>query len=49
MFHLVWYILVGLIAGFLAMVLFMIIMNDRPFFGYMAVPPEPYQLMLDRM
>jgi hypothetical protein len=42
-------ILVGLIAGFLAMVLFMIIMNDRPFFGYMAVPPEPYQMMLDRM
>jgi hypothetical protein len=42
-------ILVGLIAGFLSMVLFMITMNDKPFFGYMAVPPDPYQMMLDRM
>lgn len=42
-------ILVGLIAGFLAMVIFMIVINDKPFYGYVSVSPEPYQIMLDRM
>ncbi len=42
-------ILVGLIAGFLAMVLFLIIVNDKPFYGYISVSPEPYQLILNRV
>jgi hypothetical protein len=42
-------ILVSLMAGFLAMVLFMIVLNDKPFFGYAAITAEPYQLILDRL
>ena len=42
-------ILVGLIAGFLAMVLFLIIVNDKPFYGYVSVSAEPYQLILNRV
>jgi len=42
-------ILVGFIAGFLAMVLFLIVINDKPFYGYVSVTPEPYQLILDRV
>lgn len=42
-------ILVAMIAGFLSMVLFMIVINDKPFFGKVSVPPDPYKLMLDRM
>jgi hypothetical protein len=41
--------LVALMAGFLAIVLFMIIINDKPFFGSVQVSPEPYQLMLRGM
>ena len=39
-------ILVGLMAGFLAMVLFMIVINDKPFFGYVHISSEPYKLIL---
>jgi hypothetical protein len=42
-------LLVGLMAGFLSIVLFMIVVNDRPFYGYVCVSPEPYQQVLDRM
>ena len=42
-------ILVGLIAGFLAMVLFLIRINDKPFYCYVSVSPDPYQLILDRV
>jgi hypothetical protein len=42
-------VLVGLMGGFLAMVLFMISINDRPFYGAVSVAPEPYQLLLDRI
>ena len=42
-------ILVALIAGFLAMVIFMIVINDKPFYGHVSVSPAPYQFMLDRM
>ena len=42
-------LLVALIAGFLAMVLFMITVNDRPFYGYMSVTPDSYQLILNRI
>jgi len=42
-------ILVTLIAGFLAIVIFMIVINDKPFYGRVGVSPDPYQFMLDRM
>ncbi|HKP39029.1 MAG TPA: hypothetical protein VJT71_19380 [Pyrinomonadaceae bacterium] len=43
------FILIALMAGFLAMVLFMIIVNDRPFYGYVSIPADPYQIILDRV
>lgn len=42
-------ILVALIAGFLSMVLFLIVVNDKPFYGYVTVSPDPYQLILNRV
>src|SRR5262245_60891885 len=42
-------ILISLMGGFLAVVLFMIIVNDRPVYGAVSVSPEPYQLVLDRV
>lgn len=42
-------ILIALMAGFLGMVLFMIIVNDRPFYGAVCISPEPYQLVIDRV
>jgi hypothetical protein len=42
-------ILVALMGGFLAMVLFMIMINDKPFYGYSSVSSEPYKLILDRL
>jgi hypothetical protein len=42
-------ILVALMSGFLAMVLFMITINDRPFYGHVSVSSEPYKLILDRL
>ena len=42
-------ILIALMAGFLAVVIFMIIVNDRPFYGHVSISPEPYQLILDRV
>ena len=42
-------ILIGLMAGFLSMLLLMIIVNDRPFYGYVSISPEPYQLILKRV
>ena len=42
-------ILVALTAGFLAIVLFMVVINDRPFYGYVSISPEPYTRILDRM
>lgn len=35
------------VAGFLAMVLFVIIALDRPFQGAMSIPPDSYQLIYD--
>jgi hypothetical protein len=40
-------ILVALMSGFLAILLFMIVINDRPFFGYASIPPDPYKLVLE--
>jgi hypothetical protein len=42
-------ILVVLMGGFLAMVLFMIVINDKPFFGAVSISSDPYRLILDRV
>ncbi len=42
-------ILVALMGSFLAMVLFMIVINDKPFYGSVSISPEPYQLILDNL
>ena len=42
-------ILVLLMGGLLAMVLFMIVINDKPFFGYASISSDPYKLSLDRV
>jgi len=42
-------ILVALMSGFLSMVLFMITINDRPFFGRVSVTSDPYKVILDRL
>lgn len=42
-------VLVALMSGFLAIVLFMIIINDRPFFGHVSISSDPYKLILDRV
>src|ERR1044072_9338803 len=42
-------ILVSLMAGFLAIVLFMLIVNDKPFYGRAGVSSDPYKLVLKRI
>jgi hypothetical protein len=42
-------ILVLGLAGFLSMVLFVIVSLDRPFQGAMAVPPDSYRLVYDQL
>jgi len=37
------------LAGFVAMVLFVIVSLDRPFQGAMAIPPDSYQLIYDQL
>jgi hypothetical protein len=41
--------LVVLMAGFLGLVLFMIVINDRPFTGRNSIPPESYRLILHHL
>ena len=41
--------LVLALAGFVAMVLFVIVGLDRPFYGAMAIPPDSYQLVYDQL
>ena len=41
--------LVSFLAGFMAMVLFVIFSLDRPFQGDMAVTPDSYQLIYDQL
>src|SRR3954453_3467607 len=41
--------LIALMAGFLTIVLFMVIINDNPFYGRVSIPPDPYLLILDRL
>jgi len=43
------FMLVALMAGFLAMVLFMIVINDKPLVGYIGIPPDPYKLILEKL
>ena len=42
-------ILVALMGGFLGILLFMIVVNDRPFYGYVRVSSDPYKLILYRV
>jgi hypothetical protein len=42
-------ILISLMSAFLAMLIFMIVVNDKPFFGYVSIPSDPYKLILDRV
>lgn len=42
-------VLVVLMAGFLAVVLFMITINDRPFYGSIGISSEPYKIVLERL
>ena len=42
-------IMIALMAGFLGIVLFMIVINDRPFAGEYSARPDSYQLVLDTL
>src|SRR5690349_5126799 len=42
-------ILIVLMGGFLAMVLFMIVINDRPFYGHVRISSDPYKIILERV
>lgn len=42
-------VLVVLMAGFLAVVLFMITINDKPFYGAVGISPDPYKVVLERL
>src|SRR5262245_44344795 len=41
--------LVALMAGFLAIVIYTIGVNDKPFFGRVSIPPDSYTLVLQRL
>jgi hypothetical protein len=43
------WILVSMMSGFLAMLVFMIVINDRPFYGSVRVSASPYQLIQERV
>jgi hypothetical protein len=42
-------VLVVLMAGFLAVVLFMITVNDKPFYGTGSISSDPYKIVLERL
>ncbi len=42
-------VLVVLMAGFLAVVLFMITINDKPFYGNVGISSHPYQTVLESL
>lgn len=42
-------ILIGLTAAFLGIVLFLIVVNDRPFVGDTGIRPDAYQALLDTL
>ena len=39
-------ILVALMGGFLAIVIFMIVINDKPFYGQNSISSDPYKLVI---
>lgn len=41
--------LVALMGGFLSIVLFMVLVNDKPFYGKSGVSSDPYRLILERV
>ena len=41
--------LVALMAGFLGIVLFMIVINDKPFYGHVSISSDPYRLILEKL
>jgi len=43
------YTLVGLLAAFIGLVMFMVLALDRPFRGDLGLSPEPYQLIYDQL
>jgi len=43
------FMLVSLMAGFLALVLFMIVINDKPLVGYTSISSDPYKLILEKL
>ncbi len=42
-------VLIILMAGFLAVVLFMITVNDKPFYGNSSISSDPYKMVLDHL
>jgi len=42
-------VLVVLMSGFLAVVLFMITINDKPFYGTAGISSDPYKIVLERL
>jgi len=42
-------VLVVLMSGFLAVVLFMITINDKPFYGTVGISSDPYKIILERL
>ena len=42
-------ILIGLMGAFLSLVIFMIAVNDKPFFGYTSISPDAYKLVLENL
>jgi len=42
-------ILIILMGGFLSMVLFMIVINDKPFYGTSSISSAPYKLILENL
>lgn len=42
-------VLVALMGGFLAIVLFMVLVNDKPFYGKFGISSDPYKLILERV
>ena len=42
-------VLVALMGGFLSIVLFMVLVNDKPFHGQFGISSDPYRLILERV
>jgi len=42
-------ILVALMGGFLAIVIFMIVINDKPFYGQNGISSDPYKLVIENV